>query len=187
MDQKITGELNERIEKIIDLMKNDLGTIRTGRATPSLIEHVAVTVYGGTAKMKIIELATVGTTDSQTLVLTPFDPSIIQEIAKGIQDANIGMNPAVDGPLIRIKIPALSQERREELIKLMKHKLENGRVMVRQVRHESMADIKKMNTDKEITEDDMHRLEKEVQKMVDDSIGTIDSMGQHKEEELMQI
>lgn len=187
MDQEINQELNGHIQKIMDLLKSDLGTIRTGRATPSLVENVVVTVYGGTTKLKIIELATVGTTDAQTLVLTPFDPSIIQEIAKGIQDANIGMNPVVDGQIIRIKLPALSQERREELIKLMKHKLENGRVMVRQARHESMSHVKKLQIDKEITEDDLKRMEKEIQKIIDDTMSEIDKMGQQKEEELMQI
>lgn len=187
MDHEINQELNGHIQKIMDLLKADLGTIRTGRATPSLVENVVVAVYGGSTKLKIIELATVGTTDAQTLVLTPFDPSIIQEIAKGIQDANIGMNPVVDGQIIRIKLPALSQERREELIKLMRHKLENGRVMVRQARHESMSTIKKLQTEKQITEDDLKRMEKEIQKIIDDTMNDIDNMGQQKEEELMQI
>ena len=187
MDYEVNQELNGHIQKIMDLLRSDLGTIRTGRATPSLVENVAVVVYGGTTKLKIIELATVGTTDAQTLVLTSFDPSIIQEIAKGIQDANIGMNPVVDGPLIRIKLPALSQERREELIKLMKHKLESGRVMVRQARHESMSNVKKLETEKQITEDDLKRMEKEIQKIVDDSMADIDHMGKQKEDELLQI
>jgi ribosome recycling factor len=187
MDQKITSELKDRIQKIMDVLRNDLGTIRTGRAAPSLVENLVLSVYGGTTKMKVIELATVATTDAQTLVMTPFDPSIIQEIQKGVQETSAGLNPVIDGQIIRISIPPLSQERREELIKLMKHKLENGRVMVRQARHESMSDIKKMHTDKEITDDDLHRMEKEVQKIVDDTMGDIDSMGKQKEDELLQI
>jgi ribosome recycling factor len=177
-------DLQHQIQKILDIMRTDLGTIRTGRATPSLVENVVVSAYGGSAKLKIMELATVGALDPQTLVITPFDASIINEIAKGIQDANIGMNPSVDSQVIRISIPPLSQERREELIKLMKHKLENGRIMVRQARHEAMEEIKKQE---DLSEDDVERQEKEVQKIIDDMMSSIDAMGQQKEAELLQI
>jgi len=174
----------KKIDKVLDVLKGDLSTIRTGRAAPSLVENIVINAYGGTAKLKVMELATVGTTDTQTLVITPFDPSIINEIAKGIEAANNGFTPAVDGLVIRITIPPLSQDRREELIKAMKHKLENGRIMVRQCRHEAMEDIKK---EYEGREDDIKRLEKEVQRLVDDTMGIIDSWGAQKEEELMKI
>jgi ribosome recycling factor len=120
-----------------------------------------------------MELATVGVSDPQSLVITPFDQSIIEEIRKGISEANIGMNPSVDGAVIRISIPPLSQERRQELIKLMQHKLENGKIMIRQVRHKSMEDLKKL----ELPEDDEKRLEKEIQKVIDDAMIEVDSMG----------
>lgn len=174
----------KKIDKVLDVLKGDLSTIRTGRATPSLVENIVINAYAGTAKLKVMELATIGITDAKTLVITPFDPSIINEIQKGIEAANAGFTPVIDGTLIRISIPPLSQERREELIKAMKHKLENGKVMVRQVRHEAMEEIKK---EFEGREDDIKRLEKEVQKLVDDTISTIDSFGVQKEEELMQI
>jgi ribosome recycling factor len=164
-------------------MKNDVGTIRTGRATPALVENIVISAYGGTAKLKLMELATVGIQDAQTIVITPFDQSIIEEIRKGITDANVGMNPMVDGHILRISIPPLSKERREELIKLMKHKLENGRIMIRQVRHQAMEDIKKMD----LPEDDTDRAEKEIQKQIDDAMQAIDYMGTQKEEELLQI
>jgi ribosome recycling factor len=174
----------KKIEKVLDILKGDLGTIRTGRATPALVEGIVINAYAGTAKLKVMELATINIVDSKTLVITPFDPSIINEIQKGIEAANAGFTPVSDGNLIRISIPPLSQERREELIKAMKHKLENGKVMVRQVRHEAMEEIKKEFVGRE---DDIKRLEKEVQKMVDDTMGTIDSYGVQKEQELMQI
>lgn len=176
-------ETKQKMQKALEVLKNDLATIRTGRATPSLIENVSVMVYGGTARMKIMELATIGTSDPQTLMLTPFDPSITGEIQKGIMEANIGLTPSVDGQNIRISIPPLSQERREQLIHLMKQKLENGRIMMRQVRHDAMQEIKKA----ELTEDDVRRFEKEVQDLTDSVIGEIDAMGKHKEAELMQI
>ncbi|MEK7571758.1 MAG: ribosome recycling factor [Patescibacteria group bacterium] len=173
-----------KIDKVLDILHGDLGTIHTGRATPSLVENIVISAYGGSAKLKVMELASVAVSDAQTIVLTPFDPSIAGEIRKGIQEINLGFNPVVDGSLIRISIPPLSQERREELIKAMKHKLENGRIMVRQVRHEAMEDIKKEFGGRE---DDIKRLEKEVQKLVDDTMGTIDDMGKQKENELLQI
>ncbi len=183
MDQQFQNQLKQNIQKVIEVMKNDLGTIRTGRATPALVENIVISAYGGTTKLRVMELATVGVSDAQTVVITPFDQSIINEILKGIQDANVGLSPSVDGHLLRINLPPLSQERREELSKLMKHKLENGRIMVRQVRHDAMDQIKKMD----LPEDDEARWEKDVQKQIDDAISSIESMGKQKEDELMQI
>ena len=180
----LAQETKKRVEKILEVLRGDLGTIRTGRATPSLVENIIINAYAGTAKLKVMELATIGASDAKTLVITPFDPSIIHEIQKGIEAANAGLTPIVDGNILRINIPPLSQERREELIKAMKHKLENGKVMVRQAPHEGMTEIKK---EFEGREDDVKRLEKEVQKIVDDTIETIDDYGRQKEAELMQI
>lgn len=184
MDQQ---ELKQKIDKVLEILKQDLGTIRTGRANPALVENIVVNAYGGSAKLKVMELATVGVTDAQTIVITPFDASIIGDIQKGIQDSGAGLNPASDGHVLRITIPPLSQERREELSKLMKHKLENGRIMVRQVRHEAMEEIKKAHTEKTISDDDKEREEKEVQRIIDETMKTIDSMGDQKEAELMQV
>lgn len=183
MDQ-IADTTKKKIDRVLDILKGDLDTIRTGRAAPSLVENIVISAYGGSAKLKVMELATVGATDHQTLVITPFDPSIIGEIQKGIEAANAGFTPNIDGNLIRISIPPLSQERREELIKAMRQKLENGKIMVRQVRHEAMEDVKK---EYEGREDDIKRLEKEIQKLVDDTVETIESWGKQKEQELMQI
>jgi len=180
----LAQETKKKIEKVLDILKGDLGTIRTGRATPALVENIVISAYAGTARLKVMELATIGIVDTKTLIITPFDPSIINEIQKGIEAANAGFTPISDGNLIRISIPPLSQERREELIKAMKHKLENGKVMVRQVRHEAMEDIKK---EFEGREDDIKRLEKEIQRLIDDTMSTIDSYGVQKEQELMQI
>lgn len=184
MDSQIVSDLKGQIQKILEILKIDLGTIRTGRATPALVENLTVSVYGGSAKMRIMELATIGTLDSQTIVITPFDQSIINEIQKGIQEANTGLTPVVDSGVVRISIQPLSQERREELIKLMKHKLENGRIMVRQARHEAMTSIKKLE---DISQDEQERLEKETQKIIDETMSAIDALGSQKEHELTQI
>lgn len=181
------NDLNQQIDKILDLIKTDISTIRTGRAAPSLVENIQIVTYGGSTKLRVMELATVTASDPQTLVITPFDQSTRDDIRKGIMESGSGLNPSDDGTVLRITIPPLSQERREELIKMMNHKLENGRIMVRQARHDAMTAIKKMVEDKSISEDEQNRLEKEVQKIVDDTTATIDGMGKQKEEELLQI
>ena len=134
-----------------------------------------------------MELSTIGVQDPQTIVISPFDHSVIHDLEKGIQEANVGLNPIVDGQILRINLPPISKERREELIKSMRPKLENGKIMVRQVRHDGMNDIKRQHDNKTISDDDKVRQEKEVQKLIDDAMGQIDGMGKQKEAELLQI
>lgn len=186
MDQ-IIQEAKQKMQKVLEVLRTDLSTVRTGRAAPSLVENIVISAYGGSSKLRLLEFATIAASDTQTLVITPFDASILLEIQKGILEANVGLNPVIDGQVIRISIPPLSEERRQQLIHLMKQKLENGRIMIRQVRHEAMAQIKKQYNDKTISEDEMVRLEKETQKATDDSILEIDTLGKKKEEELLQI
>lgn len=180
-------EVRQGMQKVSEVLRTDLSTVRTGRAAPSLVEHIVIAAYGGTQKLKVMELATIGTSDPHTLIITPYDGSIIGEIQKGILEANVGLNPVIGGQVIRISIPPLSEERRQELIHLMRQKLENGRIMVRQVRHEAMLEIKKQYSNKAISEDEMARLEKEAQKTTDEVMTEIEGMGKKKEEELMQI
>lgn len=180
----VATKTKEKLQKVLDVLKDDLASIRTGRATPALVENIIVSVYGGSAKLKVMELATIVAVDNQTLILTPFDASVIHDIQKGIEAANAGLNPVVDSTFLRITIPPLSLERRQELIKSMKHKLENGKVMVRQVRHEMIEDMKKDYVGRE---DDIKRLEKEIQRSVDETSETIDEWGKLKEQELLQI
>lgn len=184
--------VKQKMQKILEVLRNDLATVRTGRAAPSLVENISVSVYGGSTRMRIMELATIAVSDTQTLLITPFDNAIIGEIQKGIMEANLGLNPVIDSQSIRISIPQLSEERRQQLIKLMHQKLENGRIMVRQVRHEAMNDIKKPfvvppQGKQELSEDEIARLEKEVQKLTDDLMTEIENLGKKKEEELMSI
>jgi ribosome recycling factor len=180
----VIQETKQKMLKALEVLQNDIATVRTGKATPALVENVVISAYGGSAKMRIMELATISVSDPHTLTLSPFDNSIIGEIQKGIQDANLGLSPAVNGEVIRISIPPLSQERRQELIKLMHQKLEGGRISLRQLRHDAMDAIKK---DDELSEDDIKRLEKEVQKITDDFSAEIDTIGKKKEAELLAI
>ncbi len=187
MDPNFVPTVKLQMQKSVEVLKTDLSTIRTGKATPSIVENIVVGVYGGSTRLRILELATISTSDSHTLLITPFDGSIIGEIQKGIMEANVGLTPSIDGQAIRISIPPLSEERRQELIHLMKQKLENGKIMIRQVRQEAMGVIKKQYNNKTISEDDLMRLEKEVQRATDETILEIENMGKKKEEELMQI
>lgn len=182
---EIIQNLKEQIQKVMDLIKNDLGSVRTGRATPALVENISIVTYGGSTKLRVMELATISVTDSQTIVISPFDQSTREDIRKGIVEANTGLNPSDDGSVLRITIPPLSTERREELIKMMHHKLENGKVMIRQARHDGMAELKKES--ESLSEDEQTRFEKEIQKVVDESVTSIDSLGKQKESELLQI
>ena len=116
-----------KMQKALEISKQDLSSIRSGRATPALIENIVVSAYGGTQKLKVMELATINVMDVKTLTITPFDPSTISEIEKGIQDANVGLSPLKEGEYIRICLPPLSEERRLEYLKLAKAKLESGR------------------------------------------------------------
>lgn len=183
MDQDLIRSTEEQMKKALEVLTTEISSIRTGKATPSLIENIVVTVYGGTTKLRVMELATVATLDASTLVITPFDASILNEIQKGIMDSGSGFNPASDGQVLRVSIPPLSEERRLELIHMMHQKLENGHIMIRQARHQAMADVKK----EDLGEDDELRMEKEIQRLTDDYTHQIDTLGKKKEEELLQI
>jgi ribosome recycling factor len=180
-------EMRQKMQKALMVLQEDLATVRTGRAAPSLIENVVVTVYGGAQKLKIKELATIAASDPQTLVLQPFDPSITGEIQKGIMEANVGLTPSSDGNVIRISIPPLSEERRKDLIRLMKQKLENGRIAIRQIRQDARNSVRKQHNDKEISEEQMYAIDQNIQKVTDEIMIPVDSMGREKEAELLQI
>jgi ribosome recycling factor len=146
-----------------------------------------VPAYGGTQMMRVLEVASITAPDTQMLVITPWDKSIIGDIRKGILEANMGMNPSIDGEVIRISFPPLTTEDREKYVKLLSAKLENGKVMIRQVRADEMHDIKKHLEAKELTEDDAKDFEKKVQDLVDEYIAKIETIGETKKQDLMQI
>jgi ribosome recycling factor len=183
MDPNLIADTREKMQKALEILRSDIATIRTGKAAPSLVENIMISAYNGTTKLRVMELATVAAQDAQSLVITPFDASIIEDIRKGILESGSGLNPSSDGQVIRISIPPLSEERRQELIHMMNQKLENGRVMIRQLRHEALIDLKKGD----LPEDENSRLEKEIQTATDNFVAEIDALGKRKEEELMQI
>ncbi len=187
MDREILGQTKDKMLKAINVLKEDLSTIRTGRASPALVENIVISAYENTAQMKVKEMATITTDGARMIVISPFDPSIIKDIERGINAANLGLTAYIDGNLVRINIPQLTAERREEYIKLSHAKLEGGRVMIRQIRHEMMNQIKKMLDIKEISEDDKKRLDKEVQTLTDEMMAEVEVLREKKEAELREL
>lgn len=183
----IISEVKNRMQKAFDVLREDFATVRTGKASPTLVENIIINAYNGTTPLKVLELATIHVQDNNTLVITPFDKSIIAEIEKGIANAKVGINPIVDGDILRVNLPPLTEERRLELIKLIKQKGESGKVMLRQVRHEGMEEAKKKATSLNISEDEVTRIEKEIQKSTDDATEKIDQLLGEKERELLSL
>lgn len=181
------SELGKHMQEVLDLVTSDVASIRTGRATSALVEDVQVSVYGGAQKLKINEVGTITTPDTQTIVIDPWDKSIIGEIKKGIEFANIGLTPSLDGEIIRIILSPMTTEDREKYVKLLHTKLENGKVMIRQVRADAMKSVSKAFEAKELSEDEKFGSEKRIQDKTDEFISKIDNIGKAKEAEILQI
>lgn len=179
--------MRERMEKAVAALINDLASFRTGRATPSLVENIIIPAYGGTQKLKVVELGTINVTDAHAITITPWDPSIIGEIKKGILEANIGLTPVIDNELVRIAVPELTTDQRQQFVKLLGSKLESGRVSIRQIRQDHMHEIKKDFDNKELSEEERDRAEIELQKLTDEMIERINEAGERKETELMTV
>lgn len=175
------AQVAPKFDKVLAVVKQDLSTIRTGKAAPALIENLSVEAYG--TKMKLVELAAIVAVDPTNLVVTPFDVGNIEAIAKAISAANLGLTAVVEEAKVRVIVPALSQERREEYVRLVKTKIEGGKIMIRQVRHEAMEDIAKS----ELDEDTRKRLEKEVQNLTDKAVESLDELAEAKEKELLSL
>lgn len=182
----LLSDTRSHMQKAFEVLQTDFSTIRTGKANPSLLENIQVPAYEGTI-LKLMELATISISDASTMIVTPFDQSVIASIEKAIRESNLGFNPAVSGHTIRVTTPPLTEERRKEFVKVVHQKAENGRVMIRQARHEAMQHIDRAKKDDSISEDEESRLEKEIQKMTDEYVGKIDNLRVEKEVELMRI
>jgi ribosome recycling factor len=181
------GDVQTKMQKTLETVKQDVATIRTGRATPALVENIVINAYGGTTQMRIVELAQITTPDAQSLLITPYDQSIIGEIRRDIVAANVGLTPVLDNSVIRIAVPSLTTERRLEYVRMLHKKLEDGRVKLRQIRHEKMGEFKRDFEAGTLPEDDRTRLEEETQKITDKMMEQIEEIGKAKEAELMKI
>ena len=182
---EILFEAEAAMDKAVDYMKHEFTSVRTGKASPALVENIDVEAYG--ASMKLKQLALITTPEPRLLVIQPFDASTTKDIEKAIRESKIGINPAVDGKIIRLPIPELSEERRRDLVKSIKQMAEEARVRVRGHRREGMDESKKAQKGGEITEDDLRGLEQDIQKVTDQYVKKIDEMISHKEAEIMKI
>lgn len=178
------SSVRAEMQNALEALTLDMSSIRTGRATPGLVENIVISAYGGAQRLKVMEMANINAQDPQTLTIEPWDKSVIGEIKKGIMASNLGFNPSIDGEIIRISMPPLTGEDREKFIKLLHVKLENSRVSIRQIRGDAMRDIKKQFESKEISEDIKFDLEKSLQTITDEFIAQVDAAGKVKEKEL---
>ena len=178
-------DAEEKMEKTRGLFQSQLTGVRTGKASPALVENVRVVYYGAPTRLR--ELASISTPEPRLIVISPYDPTALVEIEKGILAANIGVTPMSDGRVVRVPIPELSQERRKEMIKVVKRMAEEGRVAVRNVRRDANDAIKKLQKDGKITEDERDKGLNDIQRDTDAEIAQIDKLGKAKEDELMIV
>jgi ribosome recycling factor len=178
-------ESEEKMIKTEQVVLNEFAGVRTGKASASLVENVLVEVYG--SQMRVRELAGITAPEPRQLVIQPWDASLLQPIEKAIQKANLGLNPVVQGRLIRISFPELSEERRQEFVKITKKMAEDGRVALRHVRRDAMDLLKKHGHDSGVTEDEKKQAEKDLQKLTDEYVAKIDANAATKEKEIMTV
>lgn len=185
MMHQIVKEADTRMAKSVEATREELAKIRTGKASPSLLDPVRVHAYG--SNMPLNQLATIATPDPRLITVQPWDRNLINEIEKAILAANLGFNPSNDGTIIRIPIPPLNEERRQEYVKICRKIAEDGRIAIRNIRRDANDQLKKLEKDHEMSEDQAHRLLDEVQKITDKHTQSIDEILKHKEEELMEV
>lgn len=179
-------EVQQKMEKALEILRQDLVNLKVGRTTPALVEQVQVEAYE--TKMPLVELATITSPEPNQLLITPFDQTIIKNIEKALAlDRDLGLSPVVDGEVIRLVIPPLNEERRKELVKLLGQKLEAARIMVRQIRQGKMQEIRQAFENKEISEDEKFRREKELQDLTDGFNQKIAEIGRQKEQQLLTV
>ena len=181
----IKKQATEKMAKSVDTLKHDLQKIRTGRAHTGLIDHLRVDYYG--SDVPINQVASVSLSDSRTISIQPFEKKMIQVVEKAIRDSDLGVNPATSGDVVRVPMPALTEERRKELAKIVKHEGENAKVAVRNIRRDAIQHLKELLKNSEVGEDEEKRAQDEVQKLTDKSIADIDKLVADKEKDLMAV
>jgi ribosome recycling factor len=182
---ELMADAGDRMTRSVEATRTEFSTVRTGRASPHLLDRVQVDYYGAITPLK--QLANVSASEARLLTITPYDKSSIKAIEKAILESDVGLTPSNDGNLIRLTIPELTEERRKELVKVVHGIAEEGKVGVRNVRREVIHDLRDMKKDGDLGADDEHRAETELQKLTDARIGEIDSLLAGKEEEILQV
>ncbi len=182
---EIKKDAGDRMSKSVAALKQEMTKIRTGRANTSLLEHIDVEYYG--SQVPLNQVSNIGIEDPRTLVVTPWEKDMVPVIEKAIMNSDLGLNPASAGTVIRVPLPALTEERRKDMIRVVRNEAEGGRIAIRNIRRDAISDIKDMLKEKMIGEDDEHRAEDEIQDITDKYVGEIDQILAEKESELMEI
>jgi ribosome recycling factor len=185
MVNDVLREYEAQLKKAVEALRHNLATIRTGRASAGLVEHLQVEAYG--APMPLNQLANISVPEAKLIVIQPYDNGMIKAIEKAIQHSDIGINPSNDGRIIRLAIPPLTEERRRDLVKVVRHRVEEVKVSVRNQRREAMDQLKELESEKLIGEDDLKRGQERVQQLTDKGIADLDVIGKDKEAEVMAV
>lgn len=183
--KEILRDIENRMKKTTEVVQREFNTVRTGRASTSMVEDIKVDYYGTPTPLK--QLATISIPDPRLIVLQPWDPSSVDDIEKALIKSDLGLTPIKDGKVIRLNVPQLSQERREELVKVIKKMAEDGRISIRSIRRDGNEMVKKLEKDKQVTEDESFRTQEDIQKLTDKYIKEIEEILKKKEKELLEI
>ena len=183
--ESVLGETERKMDSSITALKRELSAIRTGRATPALIENVPVDYYGVSTPLN--QIASISTPDARAIMVQPWDKQALQEIEKSLIKSDMGFNPSNDGTIITVPIPPLTQERRQELVRLLKRKLEESKVSIRNVRRDGIDSLRKLERAKSISQDENRRTQEQLQKSTDNHVKIVDELGASKETEILQV
>lgn len=181
----VLAEMDRKMNRTIEVLRRELATLRTGRATPSLVENITVEYYGVPTPLN--QLASISAPDARALLIQPWDKQAMREVEKSLMKSELGFNPSNDGNIITVPIPPLNQERRQELVRLLKRKIEEGKISLRNVRRDGVETLRKMERDKRISQDENRRSQEQLQKATDVHIRVIDQVATAKEAEIMQV
>lgn len=185
MIDDIKKDAKTRMQKSIESLRQEFSKLRTGRAHTSLLDHITVSYYG--SDVPLHQVANVGIEDSRTLTITPWERSMVQPIEKAIMTSDLGLNPATAGTVIRVPLPPLTEERRKDMVRVVRHEAEGAKVAIRSIRRDANQHIKELLKDKGISEDEDHRAEEEIQKLTDTYVAQVDELLAVKEEDLMSV
>ncbi len=185
MINEIIKDAEERMQKSIDSLRGELAKVRTGRAHPSLLEHIMVDYYGSDTPLS--QVASIGVEDARTLTVTPWERPMVQAVEKAIMKSDLGLNPNSAGTVIRIPMPQLTEERRRDLVKVVKHEGENAKIAIRNIRRDANSDFKSLEKEKEISEDEERKAQDDIQKLTDKYVKVVDEVIAIKEEDLMKV
>jgi len=183
--EDLKKDAGQRMQKCVAALANALTKLRTGRAHPSLLEQISLPYYGTPTPLG--QVANIAVEDGRTLTVTPWEPQMIPEVEKAIQNSELGLNPVTAGKVIRVPLPDLTEERRKDLARLVKQEAEQSRVAVRNIRRDVNSDLKTLLKEKEISEDEERRAEQEIQKITDQYVGDVDQVSEKKQQEIMEI